>query len=318
MKNLLLVFTTILMSYSAFSQTDIIDNDLVNGKAIIESYISPFAEGIGASLNNGWYNTAKPHKLGGFDITFTLNTVIVPANAKSFNINKIGGESFSSTSNSTPTILGKEDGSTVIYHSPVGNQEFKMPDGVGLSVIPLPMLQAGVGLIKKTEIDIRFVPSQKIGNLGTVNLIGFGAKHDILQWIPFIGDAIPISLSLQGGYTNLHTNFDIQGQEIDLDVKATTINLVASRKILMLTGYAGIGYNSSVTTFSTDSQYAIGVGGQVIQFDAGELANFQFASQNEFRANIGLRFNITVIAIQANYTLSKYPTATVGLGVSLR
>ena len=49
------------------------------------------AESFGAGLNNGWYNTAKPHSLGGFDLTFTLNTVIIPNSAETFNIKMHGG-----------------------------------------------------------------------------------------------------------------------------------------------------------------------------------------------------------------------------------
>ena len=35
------------------------------------------------------------------------------------------------------------------------------------------------------------------------------------------------------------------------------------------------------------------------------------------RANIGLRFNITLVTIHADYTFAEYPTATLGLGVTL-
>ena len=37
-----------------------------------------------------------------------------------------------------------------------------------------------------------------------------------------------------------------------------------------------------------------------------------------FRANVGLRFNIAVLALQANYTISEYPVLTIGAGVSIR
>ena len=54
----------------------------------------------------------------------------------------------------------------------------------------------------------------------------------------------------------------------------------------------------------------------VLNFDVP--LEMKYDSQNELRANIGFRFNITVFAIQANYTFSEYPTATLGVGVSLR
>ena len=56
----------------------------IDGEKFIEAYFTPMAESFGAGLNNGWYNTAKPHSLGGFDLTFTVNTVIIPRFSKNF------------------------------------------------------------------------------------------------------------------------------------------------------------------------------------------------------------------------------------------
>ena len=44
----------------------------------------------------------------------------------------------------------------------------------------------------------------------------------------------------------------------------------------------------------------------------------EFKSDNKIRTNVGLRLNLTVITIHADYTFSEYPTATLGVGVSLR
>ena len=68
-----------------------------------------------------------------------------------------------------------------------------------------------------------------IGDNINVNLLGIGLKHDLLQWIPAVGNAIPMSLSLQGGYTSLNTELKLVGQEVALNTKAATINLVASK-----------------------------------------------------------------------------------------
>ena len=66
----------------------ITETAITDGKSLIEAYVSPLGNSLGAALNNGWYNTAKPHHLGGFDVTITANLVLVPANAKTFNITK--------------------------------------------------------------------------------------------------------------------------------------------------------------------------------------------------------------------------------------
>ena len=317
MKKLLLSWIAFLVSFSSFCQLTLYNTEDAN--KFLQAYLSPLGECLGAGLNNGWYNTAKPHKLGGFDFTFTLNTVLVPEGKQNFSPNEIS--KFSSDDESTPTILGEGEGAIINYKG----FKFNMPDqGSALNILPVPMIGIGIGLIKKSEINVRYVPTYKYnagftGN-GSIGLWGVGVKHDILQWIPLVGDAIPISLSLQAGHTNLNTQIEIKSQgvaqEVELNVEATTINLIASRKLLMFTGYAGIGYNTSTTSFDGKTNFKLGVGNQVLDFNVP--LEMKFDSQNEFRVNIGFRFNITVFAIQANYTFSEYPTATLGVGVSLR
>jgi len=309
MKKLLFTLLSGLIGLSSFGQIqNILSNDIAQGEKLIEAYFTPMAESFGAGLNNGWYNTAKPHSLGGFDLTFTLNTVIIPNSAETFKIGEAFGNVFESTKKEASTIFGSDNGTEMTYRG----TNFDMPGGLKTPALPLPMIQAGIGLIKNTAIDIRYMPMLNVGDNINVNLFGIGIKHDLLQWIPGIGDAIPMSLSLQGGYTSLSTELKIDGQEVFLNTKATTINLVASKKLLMVTGYAGVGYNSATTTFATDAKFDLGG----VQFE--EKIDMTFESKNNLRANIGLRLNITVITIQADYTFSEYPTATLGVGVSLR
>tara|TARA_B100001094_G_scaffold4693_1_gene4249 strand:- start:677 stop:1630 length:954 start_codon:yes stop_codon:yes gene_type:complete len=303
----------------------IIQDDASN---FLEAYFSPLGQSFGAGLNNGWYNTAKPHKLGGFDVTLTLNAIHVPSTMLVFDPNDI--DNFSSNS-TTPTILGAAEGSEITYTNNGNSITFDMPDQGPLnkSLIPMPMINAGLGLVKETEIDFRYLPTYDFdmgfGGKGSVELWGIGIKHDLLQWIPLAGDAIPISLSVQAGHTKFNTSFSIENpdpslslnQDISMDVNATTVNLIVSKKLLMLTAYAGIGYNSSVTTFNTETEsFYLGINGSSIQMNIP--LEMTFESQNEMRTNIGLRVNLAVIAIQANHTFSKYPVTTVGVGISVR
>ena len=327
MKKFILPVTILLFSFQSKSQVSVAD-----ASNFLEVYFSPISESFGAGMNNGWYNTAKPHKLGGFDVTLTLNLVSVPNEMQHFNPNDITNFSGkNATDNISPTILGASEGATIIYDNPnFTSLEFTMPDQGILkkSLIPVPMINAGIGLIKETELDFRYLPTYNFNmgdfvGKGSVGLWGIGAKHDILQWIPVVGDVIPISLSVQAGHTQFNTSFSVVDpnssvdQDVSLDINATTINLIASKKLLMLTAYAGIGYNSSVTTFSSNTSFNVGTGTDYVTMSDVPL-EMKFESQNEVRANIGLRFNLTVIALQANHTFSKYPVTTVGVGVSLR
>jgi len=90
-----------------------------------------------------------------------------------------------------------------------------------------------------------------------------------------------------------------------------------SKKIAMLTAYAGLGYNSTKTTFNVNGIKNYNIAG--LDLDVVEdLTTFEFESNNNLRANVGFRFQIAVLALQANYTFSEYPVATVGLGISIR
>ena len=308
MKKNILTILAVLTGLSSFSQ-----NATEDGKKLIKAYISPLGNSLGAALNNGWYNTAKPHKLGGFDITVTANIVMIPNNAKIFNITESNENTFSG--GETPTILGSGDGVQVTY----AGESSDMPKGLNIPIIPLPMLQGGIGLIKGTELDFRYMPELKIGSAGKVGLFGVGLKHDILQWLPIV-DKIPLDLSIQAGYTKLNSEIELIdptatiSPQANLDVSATTVNLILSKKLLMFTPYLGLGYNSTQTTFNVKGNY--NVAGLAI--DVSDLTEIDFGSNNNFRANIGFRFNITVLALQANYTFSEYPTATIGAGISLR
>ena len=318
MKKILFTLIAIIISQISYAQTDLIEKiDINQGEKLIEAYFTPMAESFGAGLNNGWYNTAKPHSLGGFDITFSLNTVIIPKSAETFKIeNEFGGVFTSKDSdiNEASTIFGSKDKTELIYKNSNTQLEvdFKMPGGLKIPAMPLPMLQAGIGLIKKTSIDVRFMPMLNVGNAVKVNLFGVGLKHDLLQWIPAIGNTIPMSLSVQGGYTSLNTELVVAGQGVLLSTQATTINLVASKKLLMVTGYAGLGYNTSNTSFEANANFNL----EGINFE--EKITIDFESKNNLRANLGLRLNLAIVTIQADYTFSEFPTATLGLGVSLR
>ena len=315
MKKLSFIILFSIIGNTSFGQTNpIFGDDIAMGEKLIEAYLTPMTESFGTGLNNGWYNTAKPHSLGGFDITFTLNTVIIPSSAENFNIGNKFDNVFESYENEAATIFGSEGSTEMIYNnSNTGTAiPFIMPGGLFTQALPLPMIQAGIGLIKNTSVDIRYMPMLDVGDNINVNLFGVGLKHDLLQWIPAVGNAIPMSLSIQWGYTNLNTEIDIYDQKVSLNTKTNTINLVASKKLLMVTGYAGIGYNSSKTNFATNANFSL----NGVQFN--ENLEMDFESNNNLRTNIGLRFNLAIITIQADYTFSKYPTATLGLGVSLR
>ena len=319
MKKLLIFIFGFLISNNVNAQSTVSIQNTNDASNFLESYFSPLFTSLGSGLNNGWYNTAKPHKLGGFDITFTLNSVMIPDENIMFNPDNI--ENFSSEEVS-PTILGNGNGATITYDG----LDFTMPDqnGIKKNIIPVPMINAGIGIVKKTEINIRYLPqidydfSFGIGS-GSISLWGAGIKHDLMQWIPLIGDKIPFNMSIQFAHSRLDTEINIKAndinQEVNFNISASNVNLLVSKKILMITGHAGIGYSSYTSQLFSNESINIGALGQDVSFTP---INMNFETKNELISNIGVRFNLGFIALQANHTFSEYPVTTIGAGISIR
>ena len=315
MNKILLIVILSLSTIKSFSQVQI--ENINDAQAFLQEYLSPLGNSLGAITNNGWYNSAKPHKILGFDATFTLSVLNVSNEKKSFDPNSISN--FSSSETSTPTILGSGNGAIVQY----GGEEFKLPNQkTSFSTLILPNFNFGLGIFKKTELNGRYIPNYKYDlgffGKGEIGMWGVGFKHDLLQWIPIIGNAIPISLSLQAGHTQLNSELSILDQEVNIDVQATNLNIILSRKLLMLTGYTSFGYNFSTTTFSAGENINDSENFNLNELEIDLPIEMKFENNNEFRANVGLRFNLAVVTINANHTFSKYPVTTLGLGVGLR
>ena len=315
MPRIILIFLLSFFTIKSYTQVKI--ENINDAQAFLQEYLSPLGNGLGAITNNGWYNSARPHRLLGFDATFTLSLLNISKEHKIFDPNSI--VNFSSSETSTPTIIGSGDGALVQYNG----EEFKLPNQTKLfPTLALPNFNFGLGFLKKTEINGRFIPNYKYNlgffGKGEIGMWGVGFKHDVLQWIPIIGNAIPISLSLQAGHTQLNSKLAILDQDVSIDVQATNFNIILSRKILMLTGYTSVGYNFSTTTFTAGENISNAESFNLNELEVDLPIEMKFENNNEFRANVGLRFNLAVIAIHANHTFSKYPVTTLGLGLSIR
>lgn len=310
MKKLLTILTFCSLQVS-FAQT----LEIQEVEQLVANYVSPLPHALGAGLNNAWWTTAKPHKKLGFDVTLSITPIFIPDGHKSFNIGNDG----ELTGGETATIFGGlSDGGRVEY----GSSSVSMPNGLGTSFVVTPMLQAGIGLPFKTEIDVRYSPELKLKSF-ELNLMGVGVKHDLLQWIPVL-NKVPIDLSVMAGHTILNTGFDIQDQGMDLSVQATTVNLLLSKKVALLTAYAGVGYNHTASnlaiTLDEAEESFLQEIESITQIDLSTLKNIEFENHTDLKANIGARVQLTILTISASYTVTQsgYELYTAGIGVSLR
>ena len=202
-KSFLNIFSVItgllLVSSTGFSQInfDLFNGGVDDGLKLLEGYITPYANAFGSSLNGGWYNTGKPHKLGGFDITLSVSTTLIPEDAKTFDLDDLNLQNLTYSTNMAPTIAGVNNAGpslSYILTDPVSGgdleKSFNSPEGINWAIIPLPMIKAGIGLPLGTEIIGRFIPTIKVAD-GSFGMWGVGLKHGLVQYLPG-SDLFPI------------------------------------------------------------------------------------------------------------------------------
>jgi hypothetical protein len=289
---------------------------------LFEAYAGPYFKGFGSSLNAGWANTAKTHnflnKVGfpvGFNLTIFTNASIVPTSDRTYDVNKLGlinVEAKDPNNSIAPTIAGSSSPGPD-FKTKTGGFSFASPQGSGYPYIGAPGLQLGLGFFKNTDLIVRYIPQINTNDY-SIEMLGFGIKHDIKQWIPKV-NLLPFDLSVLFGYSDLKAKYYIDkpnGQYMDMNVKAYTYGLIISKKIALLTLYGGLGYDMSKTDFKLIGTYATIDGTQY-----KDPINAKFDGSNGIKGNVGFRLKFAVITLHADYTLAKYQTVSAGLGFSI-
>jgi hypothetical protein len=324
---------------------------------LFDAYITPWANAIGTSLCGGWYNTAKPHKLGGFDITFTTNISFIPEDAKSFDLAVLGlSDNVQLPSGNTlaPSVAGESTSGPELTYLINGQYEvasLRTPQGTGVGLMATPMVQIGVGLIKDTEVNFRFLPNVNLLDFGKLRLWGIGGKHSIKQWIPALKKLPVLNLSLMGGYTSFSSSFNLSvdpedinntegfdqtteaisfaDQTLDLTVKSFTINLLVSANLPVVCFYGGLGIANTKTELGLKGYYPIPtielpLTTPVVTDESAikdpvslEIKNND-GKPTKPRINIGMRLKLGPVTIHGDYTYANYSNVTAGLGISIR
>jgi len=337
---------------------DYLRGGINDGNKLLGEYLKPFGRGFGAGLNNGWYNTAETHKPLGFSVSVITNLTFIPSADKSYDISQLNLErlTLENPGNSmAPTVFGEnKDGAGLEIRvddpaTPGSDRDyiltrFNAPKGTGIGFLPIPMIQGAVGLPKGTEIMIRFIPTLTSSGInGSFNLYGFGLKHDIKQWIPVISE-LPFDLSVMGAFTRINTSasLDLQPdagsvssrsvyaeQEMLFNVNAMTANLIFSKKIAFFTPHISAGFNTSRARLRVVGDFPIvshveenpasADFGKKIYKDSNDPIDTMFDNEMDFRVNVGFRLKMFgLVCLFADYTIARYSTLTMGLGVSFR
>src|SRR5690554_3126972 len=229
LSSLLLVFLLLLpVGLKAQKQvTDFLEMGVEDARIVSEAYLQPYGEMLGKSLNGGWYNSAGVHRIGGFDLTFGVNMAMVPDVGKTFDVAALVPQMSEGWSLEDPNLYMAPTaaGSMPEAQRPrlehEGGSVLTLPNGSGFDKLPAPMVQAAVGLPWDTEVALRFIPSTSLGDAGKVKLYGFGVKHSLKQYIPFLKRMPMLHSSVMLGYTRLGSDVGVSyagGSEQQLEI----------------------------------------------------------------------------------------------------
>ena len=357
----LMLSLSLVMGSSAKGQgmlMDFVYGGVSDAEQILQAYLEPYANILGADLNAGWYNTARPHQLAGIDLTVNISIARAPSSILNFDLSTLdlNGQLVGSSS-LTPTVAGTMDERPSLSYSKtidmgdgisrdVEYARFQMPNGTGVDFFPLPMLQLAIGLPLGTDVSVRFLPQININERGDISMWGVGGRHSISQWIPGIKKMRFLDIAVQGGYTKVdaRVNLDVEPlpeyTEVDPDpnfnwgadqyitqvMRGWTTNLITSQTISVLTLYQGIGYASSIVGMGLQGHYPVHTVieemgpnlGKLTYINKKDPVNLEFQNVNNLRYNLGARLKFGGFTLHYDFTYTLYATHSAGIGVSFR
>jgi hypothetical protein len=341
MKHLLIVLLVALTFCTAYSQDDI-DQLIRGGKEdanyLVRGYVAPALNTISAGFAQGWYNTAKTHKLIGFDLTLTASAIYYPTSDLTYRVENSSMRNLAvtpatNTFINAPTVFGSstaptyqllDPNSTTTPKQPLIGQTTPGAPGLdlkkeGIGFIPVAMLQLGIGLPKGTDLKFRFLPNIKIGDGGSTSMFGFGIMHDIKQHIPGIKE-LPFDLSAFVGYTKFKLDVALDNtapdQKANFETNSTTVQALISKKLSVLTFYGGLGYNFNNASLAIKGIFDVDGNnpGTVTVSNPVDVS----VSQSGPRFTAGMRLKLAIVTLHGDYTFQKYNALTVGFGFSVR
>ena len=354
MKNLTTKILTLMLvgclatSYTAKAQDfgEVFRAGPEDAELYLENYINPIMQSFNNGLSGGWVNTAKTHKLLGFDLTVSANIANIPDDEKVWTFNDSDFQNLrlqGASSTALPTAVGgPTDASLVVRgNAQIGainftNQSdpFDAADGydtedLPIAGFPVPTFHVGIGLVKNTDIKLRFMPKIDTEEL-SFNMFGVGVLHDIKQWIPGLKQ-VPIDIAGFIGYTSLTAEVDIDESSTDSNgyrytadgtaefkASSTLIQVMASKKFFIFTPYVGLGYNIASSSFKVNGEFRYEdtlAGEEEIVRDPIDLS---FDGASSPRITVGAQIKLLILTFHVDYSIQKYNTFTAGVGLSIR
>lgn len=322
----LLILCTVVTFKPAQAQLSAIENFLEvlregpeNATALTKAYLSPLATGISTGLNSGWTTGAAPTKKLGFSVQTRIALTAVPSSGKTFDANTIGlSPSINISGTESSTISGSDNNGQTLTLP--GGSTIQLPGGTGFSYVPAAMIQGNVGLIKGTDVTVRYIPETPVFDYGDISVIGASLKHGLNQWLPG-GKLLPVDLSVMAAFsqTTLNANLNFNNgtdQTLETTTNTFVMNALVGKKLPFLSAYAGVGFQTGSMELDMLGTYTIGQGQTQATFT--DPVSYTQDSDASIHALAGAQFKLAIFRIYAEATVAEYASYNVGVGIGLR
>ena len=342
---ILFALLTFLGMYSAKAQD--LNQTLSNlSSDAASAYVAPVVSGFGADLNSGWVHRIVPAKKFSIDVEITivgmgtffndanktfastgkfrfnrdqamnLTSDISNQSARNAIVDQIINQDFE-VGISGPTVVGGKDQNVKVnfpgqsFNTNYGSYTVQSKEIVtevtgqieNLPILPLGAPQLSIGTFYGTALEFRYLPSIQLNSdLGSLTYFGFGIQHNPAVWLD---TPLPVDLSV-GFYTQslkVGTIFNSSAVAFGLNVGKTF-----GPSMLNVTPYAGIMFESSNITVNYVQHVDTQAGPQDVAI------SFDLKGENSARFTLGAAFQLAIINLNVDYSLSKYNSASVGLG----
>ncbi|WAC40801.1 hypothetical protein OVA16_19895 [Pedobacter sp. SL55] len=251
---------------------DVFKGAPADASKLTQAYLSPLFTGLGTAINSGWFTSAKAKKPLRFDFRFTGTVAIVPNSDKTFDVTKLGLTSMAPAPGAnpiSPTFSGEDTQGTLmrLNGAPDASGDFNLPNGIDIGYVPAPQLQLTVGIPKNIDISLRYVPTIDLKDYGKIDMIGAGAKIEVLPL--FLGKTekiVPVDVAVALGFTQLNYSLPLEvgttpnpNQQLKAKVKGMSADAIVSKTLAVFTPFLSVGYQKSESDLQALGTYEFAV-----------------------------------------------------------
>lgn len=264
MRKIITLFFIFLMSASISLAQDGLEDKLQKvGPNYAKLYLQPMVDALGTNMNSNYFYSANvpfDKKIPmGLNLGFRLRFMgtFMSSDDQKFNYSYadsilVSGSYMKGTYKvqDAPTVIGEDKEPVGKFYDQNGvyvpGQDITLIAGaVKTTTVPFFLPEITFGSLYGTDGSISFLPSVKVGDVGSLSFFGFTIRHNVSHYFP----KSPVEVAIQGGYQGMKFT---EPDNNDLWKSGNFfINGQVSKTISFFTGYGALQYEN----FSTDVSY---------------------------------------------------------------